>query len=124
MESVVAKTSGAVIATGNSLEFERPFNINGAHIFIDVTAVAGTSPTMAVQLQAKDPTSGNWIDVNGAVTASITNTGLRMLSVYPGEALVANQHVPRVMPRFWRLRWVIGGTTPSFTFSAAVQYLP
>jgi hypothetical protein len=124
MESVVAKVSGPVTATGNSAEFERPFNMKGAHIFVDVTAVSGTAPTMTVQLQAKDPNSNNWIDVNGAVTASITNNGLRLLSVNPGEALVANQVVPRVMPRFWRLRWVLGGTTPSFTFSATVQYLP
>lgn len=52
----IAKASGAVIATGQSGEFTCPRTSDAAHIFVDVTVVAGTdSPTLTVSLQAKDP---------------------------------------------------------------------
>jgi hypothetical protein len=71
----------------------------------------------------QDPVGLGWVDIPGAVTASITTTGLVALAIYPGATVVANAAVSYPLPRTWRLAWTIGGTTPSFTFSVGAQYV-
>lgn len=75
---------------------------------VDVTAVAGTSPTLTVTVQ--DSLDGtNWNAV--AATASLTAVGRTVLNVTTPFA------------RRLRVAWAVGGTAPSFTFAvrAAVQ---
>lgn len=95
----------------------------GAMFYINVSAASGTTPTLVVQLQVQDPVSTSWIDVTPAVTPTITGVGLTMLTVCPGISEAANSRVAQGLPRTFRFRWTIGGTTPSFTFSIGAQYL-
>jgi len=95
----------------------------GAMFYINVSAASGTTPTLVVQLQVQDPVSTSWIDITGAATPTITGTGLSMLTVCPGIVEAANTKVAQGLPRVFRFRWTIGGTTPSFTFSIGAQYL-
>jgi len=95
----------------------------GAMFYINVSAVSGTTPTLVAQLQVQDPVSLGWIDVGPAVTPTITGVGLTMLTVCPGISEAANSRVAQGLPRTFRFRWTIGGTTPSFTFSIGAQYL-
>jgi hypothetical protein len=118
--SVTVEASSAKVASGNGTT-QTNYNASGIQFFVNVTAVSGTAPTLAVRLQVADPVSGAFADVPGAVTASIIATGLTVLTVYPGIAAVANQAVNQPVPRVYRLAWTIGGTTPSFTFSVGAQ---
>lgn len=77
-------------------------------ILIRITAVGGTSPTLAVALQVSDDGT-NW----EALTDSLT--GLNTAGVR--TALVTNMYPSR----FIRLRFTVAGTTPSFTFQARVK---
>ena len=95
----------------------------GAKFIINVSAVSGTSPTLTAQLQVQDFVSSNWVNVPGAVTASITATGQYMLTLYPGIPEVANSKVNDVLPRIYRFNYTIGGTTPSFTLSTSAHYI-
>lgn len=102
-----AEASAARTTSGNSAAALTNASGRNAHFFVNVTAVTGTSPTLVVRVQLQDPVGLGWIDLPGAATATITGTGLTLLTV-------AN------LPRTYRLAWTIGGTTPSFTFSVGI----
>lgn len=116
-----ALASGARAASGNTPDFT---NISGAGaiVFVDITAVAGATPNMTVKLQSKDPVSGNYVDIPGAVTASLTAIGTYMLAVRPGITVVANQAIAQPVPRTFRLVYTIGGGTTSITFSLGLSF--
>ena len=73
--------------------------------FLNVTAVSGTSPTLNVYIDIQDPISGSWVqqDAFPQVTA-------------PTSLALAES----VRSTKYRVRWVVGGTSPSFTFSVNV----
>lgn len=96
----------------------------GINLFLDITAKSGTSPTLDIKLQAKDPTSGNYFDVPGAAFAQKTTTGQAMLTIYPGIGETANVSVSDVLAAIYRFVATIGGTTPSFTFSLSANLKP
>lgn len=104
---VSAEASAARTASGNSATALTNASGRNAHFFVNVTAATGTTPTLVVRVQIQDPVGLGWIDLPGAATASITGTGLTLLTVTN-------------LPRTYRLAWVIGGTTPSFTFSVGI----
>ncbi|MCA1696557.1 MAG: hypothetical protein LC749_18555 [Actinobacteria bacterium] len=69
---------------------------------LDVTAASGTSPTLTVNVQTSDDNT----------------TWRTVVSFTAVTAAPANQHVSQgSLDRYLRFSWVIGGTTPSFTFS-------
>ena len=124
---VAVEASSAKIASGNSAAAITNANGSGVLLFVNVTAATGTTPTLVVRVQVQDPVSTNWVDLPGASTASITaatGTTPVLLAIAPDLNEVANSKVNFALPRTYRLAWVIGGTTPSFTFSVGAQYIP
>lgn len=85
----------------------------GIKLFVNVTAVAGTSPTLTVTLQGRDQVSGAYYPI--LVSPAISATGMTVLSVYPGLAAAANSVANDVLPRTWRVITTIGGVSPAFT---------
>ena len=94
--------SGAVTVTGNTASPAIVADYNEGLLLINISACAGTSPTCDFKLQTTD--GDNWFDhpvsiaqqvSTGSVLASITNFGEKT-----------------------RLKWTLGGTTPSFTFTS------
>jgi hypothetical protein len=120
---VSVEASSAKTATGQSAAAINNFNARGAAFIVNVSAASGTTPTLAVRLQVQDIVSANWVDVPGAVTASITGISTVMLTVYPGVVEAVNAKVSFPLPRVYRFAWTIGGTTPSFTFSIGAHYI-
>lgn len=120
---VSIEASSAKVASGNNAGPLTNASGRGAIFFVNVTAVAGTGPTLAVRLQVQDPVGLGWADAPGAITPSITAAGLTILCVYPGIAETANVRVNYPLPRTYRMAWTIGGTGPSFTFSVGAQYI-
>lgn len=75
-------------------------------VHVDVTAVSGTSPSLALSLEwSNDGTTWATGDPADTLTA-LTAAGRRVKSFAARGAYV-------------RLAWAITGTTPSFTFSAS-----
>lgn len=105
---VSAEASSAKVATGNSAAAQTNASGSNAHFIVNVSAFAGTIPTLVVRVQIQDIVSAAWVDLPGAATGTITGTGATLLSVTN-------------LPRVYRLAWVIGGTTPSFTFSVGMH---
>jgi hypothetical protein len=123
--AVSVEASSAKTATGSGAAITN-HNARGVQLFVNVGTVTGTTPTLVVRVQAQDPVSSNWVDIPGAATASITaTTGTTpvLLTIYPGTTATANSVINLPLPRTYRLAWVVGGTTPSFTFSVGAQYI-
>lgn len=74
-----------------------------ATLFVDVTAVAGTSPTLAISYEVSPDNGTTWF--THTTGATITAAGKQVV------------HLTNLCSTS-RLTATIGGTTPSFTFSA------
>lgn len=108
--------SEARTASANS-DAVSTFTAPGGVFFLNISAASGTSPTLDVKIQHKDPISGEFVDVPGASFAQKTATGTDSLTIYPGVAETANRSVSDILGDEVRAVATIGGTTPSFTFS-------
>lgn len=94
--------SAARTTTGNSGSLDTSGFGTLSFQFV-VTAVSGTLPTLDLEIQSSEDQT-NW----GIVfdTKRFTATGNQRLGAI------------RISARYYRIVWTIGGTTPSFTFSA------
>lgn len=116
--------SSARTASGNSAAMTN-YNARGAIFYVNVTAASGTTPTFVWKVQWSYDGGTTYVDLDAtnAATASITTTGTAKLVVYPGVATATNAGLNSPLPRHFRTAWVIGGTTPSFTFASYAQFI-
>lgn len=75
-------------------------------IYIDATAVAGTSPSLTMTYQSSPDNVTFWDNTAGA---AITAAGKQLIKI------------PSTTGKYGRLSYAISGTSPSFTFSAQVE---
>lgn len=102
-EDLIILPSAARTTSGTSAEFTVG-NYKEASFFLNVTAVSGTTPTLDVKIQTKDPVSGEWFDIVTFTQATgITKERKADKTIDIGSVI--------------RASYTIGGTTPSFTFS-------
>ncbi len=99
---VTLHPSAARTATGNGSVVEETGERRTLSLSLVVTAASGTSPTLDVTVQTSADGS-TWYSAGSF--AQLTATG--------------SERKTFALDRYVRLRWVIGGTTPSFTFSAS-----
>ncbi len=114
LRSKVLHASAAVIANGNSGDVPGILADGTGVVYIDMTAVSGTNPTLDFVMEEKDLVSGKYFPiadeeyVNSPVQVTATGLHRYVLRDFLGGTL--------------RLSWTIGGTaTPTFTFSAALM---
>lgn len=93
-------------ATGVSGSFDNG-GLIVAGLFVNVTAVSGTLPTLIVKVQ-HSPDGTTWYDVPNLTTASLG--GLATVSIMLSTLTPLADHV--------RCIWTIGGVLPNFTFTA------
>lgn len=74
---------GAAITADVNLDFEVPSGASHAVFYLDLSAVAGTTPIMDVKLQYLLP-GGGVQDVSGGVFAQLVAAGVATLQVGPG----------------------------------------
>jgi hypothetical protein len=116
----IQNLSPTVAQTGNGNTVEGDtYGGDQITVIIDITAVSGGTPSAVFTLQRFDPISGKYIDI----VASAAQTGIAtiLLMVAPGIAAVANRSVNESAAPLFRVKWVITGTTPSFTFTVAAH---
>ena len=75
------------------------------NVYIDVTVVTGTTPSMTVTYQSSPDGVNFWDHTAGA---AITAVGKQLIKIASNAG------------KYGRLAYAITGTTPSFTFSAIV----
>jgi len=98
--------SGTVTASGNSADIDVS-TISALEIELKVTAVSGTSPTLSVYIEGKFEVTGDYKPL--VYQEGITATGIWYFTINP------------INFRYIRVRWVVSGTSPSFTFTVAGQ---
>lgn len=113
-------------------------NARGAYITVFIGAVTGGDPTLTMQLQFSPDGGGSWISIGPASIAITGPNVAQLFIIYPTNTSQAAGVTPQVLvtgtlqttslnmalPRTWRLNYVIGGTTPSFTItSVTVNYV-
>lgn len=108
-------------ASGVGVQLLPPLRDESLTLFLNVTAVSGTVPTLAVKVQVLDEVSGTWMDVPGAAFASVMSATTASLTIFSGAAAVANVSVNQAVRNIYRVAYTLGGTTPSFTFSVGAQ---
>jgi len=96
--------SGTVTSSGNTADIDvSPFS--AMELEIKVTGVSGTDPSLSVYIEGKFAATGDYKPI--ASVENITSTGVW----YPPTVQLAFKTI--------RVRWVVGGTSPSFTFTVA-----
>jgi len=107
VESVILLASGARTASGNTADIDVGRFLYG-EICIDITAVSGTNPTLDVYIEGKDQYTGKY-------KILFSHTGLNSVqTIWDTITLLAF--------RYLRVRWIISGTSPSFTFSVSGEF--
>ena len=76
-------------------------------VFIYVSSVSGTSPSLNVYLNAYDEVSGQSVSI--ASVTNITSTGTYYMAA-TGLAV-----------RYVNVSWTVGGTSPSFTVTITLK---
>ncbi len=94
----------------------------GVILVLNISAEDGAI-TLTPKVQIKDPVSGNYVDLAGAVFPAQTATGIKMLTIYPGIAETGNVSVNDVLPVTWRIVATMSGST-SMTYSIAAILIP
>ena len=100
--------SAARTATGQSAAFSVYGPVTGMVAAIRVTAATGTTPTLDIDLEDSLDGGTTWHKVKDINTADITTTGTTVARL---------DLVTTPCTELLRLKWTIGGTSPSFTFS-------
>jgi hypothetical protein len=94
-----------------------------ADVFVTCSARSGTSPTLNVYLQKLSPDGSTWQDIASSV--QITAAGNQSLTAIsastapftPTDATLAAGTLKLAsMGSQWRIKYVLAGTNPSFTF--------
>ena len=108
-------------------------NAKGGIFYLDITAEVGTA-TLNIKMQGQDPVSKDWYDLaddvlgTGAYVfptdiAAVT-TGPTVLTVYHGLSSEATKVCNGILPQVFRAHaTVAGSSSPSFTFSLAVELI-
>lgn len=112
MASSTVLASTALTATGNTAGFPLgPITTGVFAVFVNVTAVSGTLPTMdlAVEFSFDNTT---FYPLQGAFTFT-------QITAVSKAVKQANAVAP-----YFRVAYTIGGTTPSFTTQISVSYYP
>lgn len=101
--------SAARTASGSAESGDDWGEIDRVRAQLDVTAASGTTPNLTVFVESTlDGT--NWDVLPGGTFAAKTAAGREVINL-----------TSPVIARRLRVRWVITGTTPSFTFSVRLQ---
>ena len=106
VEAVTISASSAKTTSGNTADIDVGKFLH-AEVCLDVTAASGTSQTLTFYLEGKDPVSGKYKTLWDPGT--ITAVGTFWLAI------------TTLAFKYLRARWVIGGGTPSFTFSVGMS---
>lgn len=101
--------SSARTTSGNTTAISLGRLTSTVSVLLSVTAASGTGPSLIVDLQWSHD-NVTWYSVDPSDTFTAVTTTAALVRTFTVRA-----------PNF-RIRWVISGTTPSFTFAADTVY--
>lgn len=108
-DSVLSGTAASAGASSGPIA--SPGYIQDIVVICAVTAVTGTSPTLALAIEHSDDNSTYTAITGGGTSANITTTGNTVINA-------------RATKQYVRVTSTIGGTTPAFTYRVAALVFP
>lgn len=114
--------ASAVRAATQTLADQDSFNLRGAYVTLDITAVPGVD-TVQLVIEGKDAASGKYFVLAQDVAQAAIGT--RTILVLPGAGAAAggvNVAASFALPRLWRAR-VVHSAATNFTYSLGVGYI-
>jgi len=96
--------SGTATASGNTADIDVS-RYSSIELILKVTAVSGTSPVLSVYIEGKFTATNDYKPL--VYQENIGSTGIWFFTI------------SQLAFRYVRVRWVVGGTSPSFTFTVA-----
>lgn len=127
--SQTEQASAAQTATGDSAD-QTNFNNPGLVGVMDITAVSGTTPTLDQNLRGLQSGTPYTVSQGGNTIAMQQATGISVnrLVLHPDlpadrVGAVDTRYFVGILMRGYDWRWVIAGTSPSFTFSIVSHLL-
>jgi hypothetical protein len=126
--NLLASAARTTSSNAAALLPELVYDSNALTFKVACTAASGTTPTLDLYLQTTIDGGTNWLDCGhfAQITAAATHfmtipitNATGVLNSSPSDAGLGAglaNGLP-ILDRNFRLKWVIGGTTPSFTFS-------
>jgi len=96
--------SGTTTASGNTADIDVS-RYSSIELILKVTAVSGTSPVLSVYIEGKFTATNDYKTL--VYQENISSTGIWFFTI------------SQLAFRYIRVRWVVGGTSPSFTFTVA-----
>lgn len=101
---------------------QKNYGCRGVQVIVDITALAGTTPTLTVTLKGKDRVSGKYYTL--LASTALNATGTTVLRVFPGATASANLIANDQVPEDWRIETAIGGSAgQAVTATIAASYL-
>lgn len=98
----------------------------GFVLFMDVTEVGDPAGSVTLNLQIRDPVTGNWFTIWTAA-APIASVGMRTALFWPSPftdaAELYTESVDIAVPRDWRIFCDHANDVNSITYSFAVSYI-
>jgi hypothetical protein len=104
VQRITLQASSAQTATNNGTAYTGVGNRREMIVFLNVTAVSGTTPSMTVKMQTSDDGGTTWYDIPGGAFTAATAATTQLLSFTAFGDTV-------------RCVSTISGTTPSFTYA-------
>lgn len=116
--AIITHTAASAGVNGPDLDGS---NHKGVLVYVHITAITGTTPTLTVTIQGKSPVSGQYHTI--LASAALNATGLTVLRVYPGLTAAANLTVSDIAPPTFRVITAIGGGTPAVTATITAAHI-
>lgn len=139
--------STAVTTNGTAPVMVLPMGYTSAILTLNILTVSGTTPTLNVFVQNRlrqaastdlvgqditDTGTAIFDDLLAFTQATTSNTAFIFRIVGGGNAAAANKNTTLAagtaengpIGGAWQVAWTVGGTTPSFAFSVACQFIP
>lgn len=142
---VVLLANATATASGTGFDMVMPQAYTGAIVTLACSATSGTTPTLNVYVQNKlkqaasadlaggEPPTGTSIYDDLISFTQLTGTGTQVARIVAGgnniaankdAALAAGSIASGPIGSVWRVKYVITGTSPSFTFNVVCQFIP
>lgn len=104
--SAIASANRATATTTNSADIIN-YSKKALTVYTNISATAGGN--VVVKVQGKDPVSGLYFDIPGAVTAALAGVSTNIMQVGAGLTTIANSMIPALIPRTFRISQTTGG---------------